>query len=199
MELRLSDGSFVVLKRGARLTYQKYFAEERLVKLTGDAFFKVAKDSLREFSVIHGNSTIKVLGTSFLVTGKDDDDTEVSLYTGRVSVSIKGIAESWGLIPGERFVYNNGETNIQNINVELSFETGKKHLDIDGMRMKELIPFIQDRFGYGFAEGSYDPEHRVTIRINKSDSLGQVLKVLSIINNKAYGLDEETKQIVTIK
>ena len=198
-QIRLSDGSLVLLKVGAELTYKKYFNQERLVHLSGDAFFKVAKDSLREFSVISGKSTIKVLGTSFLVKGKGDDETEVSLFTGRVSISIQGIAESWGLIPGERFVYSHGETNIRNINVQLSFETGRKHLDIEGMKMKELIPFVQDRFGYRFADGSYDPEHRVTLRMNKSDSLGQVLRILSIINNKTYGINEETKEIVSIK
>ncbi len=198
-ELRLSDGSLVLLKQGGELTYKKYFAQERLVHLKGDAFFKVAKDSLREFSVISGNSTIKVLGTSFLVRGKENNDTEVSLYTGRVSVSIKGIAESWGLIPGERFVYNDGEARIQNINVQLSFDTGRKYLDIEAMKMEDLIPFIQERFGHVFAEGTYDPEKHVTMRINKSDSLGQVLKILSIINNRTYEINEETNQIVTIK
>src|SRR5690606_40095549 len=45
-EFRLSDGSLVLLKQGGELNYKKYFAQERLVRLEGEAFFKVAKDSL---------------------------------------------------------------------------------------------------------------------------------------------------------
>lgn len=198
-EVRLSDGSLVLLKSGSLLTYKKYFTKERLVNLEGEAFFRVVKDSLREFAVITGASTIRVLGTSFLVKDKKNHDTEVALYTGRVSVSIKGIAESWGLIPGERLIYSNGEAQIQNFDVQMSFESGNPHIDIESMKMEELIPFLQERFGYKFAENSYDPSKRVTLRINKNDSLKQILELLSIINNRTYEINEETKEIVPVK
>ena len=47
-----------------------------------------------------------------------------------------------------------------------------------------------------FSEDSYDPGKRVTLRINKDDSLEQILKLLSIINDKTYEIKEKTKEIV---
>lgn len=105
----LSDGTEVMLNAGSRLQYDKDFSSsERVVVLEGEAFFDVAKDSLRPFKVRTGDITTQALGTSFNVKAYSDKQVEVALVSGKVSVQ-KGLtasADSLHLIPGESAAYD---------------------------------------------------------------------------------------------
>jgi ferric-dicitrate binding protein FerR (iron transport regulator) len=86
--IQLADGSNITLQPGSSIEYPKHFLrEKREVKLTGEAFFQVAKDAHRPFYVYAGKIVTHVLGTSFNV--KQDAQTgnyEVAVRTGRVEV-----------------------------------------------------------------------------------------------------------------
>ena len=86
-KVTLSDGSVITLNAQAKFQYPEAFiAGTREVYLSGEAFFEVAKDSLRPF-IIHANgTTTTVLGTSFNVNATQEA-VIVSVATGKVSVS----------------------------------------------------------------------------------------------------------------
>ncbi|WP_375582631.1 FecR family protein [Cyclobacterium xiamenense] len=85
--LTLQDGSKVVLNSGSNLRYVKNFAaDKRELFLMGEAFFEVAKDSLRPFIVKTGPVSTRALGTSFNITAYDNEPLDVSLLTGKVNV-----------------------------------------------------------------------------------------------------------------
>ena len=193
-EVKLSDGSLVLLKKDSEIRYKEHFRNSRGVELKGEAFFKVAKDSLKVFKVVTGSTTTKVLGTSFSIVEKEED-VEIFLYTGRVIVSVKSKAESWGLIPGESFVYSGGKAYIKKFDNNLSFESGNQFIDINNLELEELFKFLKKRFDYDIDKNYYTKNKSVTLRINKKDNLEQILKLLSIINNTTYEINQETKKI----
>jgi transmembrane sensor len=85
--LTLQDGSKVVLNAGSTLRYVKNFeADRRELFLAGEAFFEVAKDSVRPFVVRTGPVSTTALGTSFNITAYDNEPFGVALLTGRVNV-----------------------------------------------------------------------------------------------------------------
>ncbi len=197
-EVNLPDGSLVLLKVGSELRYKENFDKERGVELEGEAFFNIVKDSLKEFSVKTKYTNTRVLGTSFLVNEKKDrNKTEVFLYSGSVSVDIKGIKnKSWAIIPGESFVYTSeGQTFISKFSTGLSFEAGNEFIDLNEIELEKLFKFLQNRFDYKFIKSTYTQNKLVTLRINKTDSLTEILKLLSIINNSNYEIDEPTKEV----
>src|SRR5690554_5831076 len=58
--LVLQDGSKVILNSGSTLRYIKNFeTDKRLLELTGEAYFEVAKDTVRPFMVQTGSVTTK--------------------------------------------------------------------------------------------------------------------------------------------
>ena len=64
--LTLSDGTRVYLNAESRLKYPVVFrGTERVVELSGEAYFKVSKDALRPFVVKMNGVNVRVLGTSF--------------------------------------------------------------------------------------------------------------------------------------
>ena len=103
-ELVLSDGTIVTLYPSSKLIYQKQFAaNERKVKLQGEAFFNVTKDPQKPFIIEVQNTEIKVLGTSFNVNSSlINNQVEVFVETGLVQVTKKhGENESVLIYPGE--------------------------------------------------------------------------------------------------
>ncbi|RYF67751.1 MAG: DUF4974 domain-containing protein [Cytophagaceae bacterium] len=84
----LSDGSSVLLHEGSHLRYSKQFSGgKRVVYLTGEAFFEIAKDARKPFFVYANQLVTKVLGTSFTVKAyPTDKNVVVTVRSGRVAV-----------------------------------------------------------------------------------------------------------------
>lgn len=85
----LSDGSKVWLNDDASLAYSDEFSNnQRLVALTGEAYFEVYKNPAKPFVVKTSNAMVTVLGTSFNIDS-DEGKTAVTVNTGKVKVSNK--------------------------------------------------------------------------------------------------------------
>lgn len=84
----LPDGSQVVLNVGSRVQIPSDFASgNRIVTLSGQAFFSVAAHSDAPFTVISGPSVTRVLGTQFSVRYYETDTAAtVVVKDGKVSV-----------------------------------------------------------------------------------------------------------------
>jgi transmembrane sensor len=99
--LVLPDGSRVWLNNASSLRYPTAFGSSRAVALTGEAFFEVAKDASRPFSVtIHHSGagedggTIQVSGTSFNVMAYPDESTErTTLVEGKIRFTRQGASQ----------------------------------------------------------------------------------------------------------
>jgi ferric-dicitrate binding protein FerR (iron transport regulator) len=86
--LTLRDGTHVVLAPATQLLVPSDFGgEQRAVRLTGEAYFDVARVTGAPFSVRTGSVRTNVLGTTFDVTHYPDDaDVRVAVTSGKVSV-----------------------------------------------------------------------------------------------------------------
>ncbi|UUF12445.1 MULTISPECIES: FecR family protein [Flavobacterium] len=89
--LVLSDGTKVYMNAGSTLEYPVAFqGNERLVKLTGEAYFEVVHNSKIPFRIQAGEQLIEDIGTSFNVNAYNDEKfTTVTLVEGSVKVKKK--------------------------------------------------------------------------------------------------------------
>jgi transmembrane sensor len=87
-EVRLEDGTLVVLKKNSSIRCDKSFNQQRReVLLVGEAFFKVAHNPGKPFLVFANGLVTKVLGTSFRVNASETDKrVTVTVKTGKVTV-----------------------------------------------------------------------------------------------------------------
>ncbi|HEX3006823.1 MAG TPA: FecR domain-containing protein [Bacteroidales bacterium] len=87
-KLILADGTTVHLNSGSVLEYPAVFSKNsRQVKLRGEAFFEVVRDSKRAFIVNTGAIGVKVFGTKFNVKNYDSDKSiETTLVEGKVGI-----------------------------------------------------------------------------------------------------------------
>ncbi len=81
----LPDGTTGMLNSGSKLSYSLPFKNNRQIKLEGEAWFEVRHDEEYPFEIRTGNSTLKVLGTSFNMSAYPDENyVEVVLQNGKV-------------------------------------------------------------------------------------------------------------------
>lgn len=108
--ITLADGSMIVLFNNSEVMYEAPF-NRRHIKLTGKAFFKVAKDTSRPFTVESGAIATTALGTEFTVSAfAKTKQLSVRLYDGKVVIKAVDKATSLikhdvFLIPGQEFIY----------------------------------------------------------------------------------------------
>lgn len=110
----LPDSSRVVLNSGSKLQYDgKYNADERIVRLSGEAFFDVSANPERPFIVETDNVNIIARGTRFNVFSYPEiDRIETTLEEGEVLVSVKGHDDIL-LQPGHQVIYFRSSDNTQ--------------------------------------------------------------------------------------
>ncbi|MBK8806885.1 MAG: FecR domain-containing protein [Bacteroidales bacterium] len=84
---KLEDGSLVCLNQNSEFHFANSYSDlkQRLVKLSGEAFFEVAPDAEKPFVIETPNGKIRVVGTSFNVMS-NDSLLVVSVKSGKVAV-----------------------------------------------------------------------------------------------------------------
>lgn len=94
----LPDQSVVWVNAGSSLRYSKDFnKKDREIYLEGEAYFEVARDTLKPFLVKSDVLSVRVLGTKFNVKAyKDDQTIDVSLVSGKVNVRLDDKMEHKG-------------------------------------------------------------------------------------------------------
>ncbi len=120
----LPDGSRVWLNAESSITFPTAFSpEERSVKISGEVYFEIAKDTRRPFSVQVGAlQKVRVLGTHFNINAyRDEGKITTTLLEG--SVEITSSAGNIGpvmLKPGEQAAFSGtGKINIRDdVNTE---------------------------------------------------------------------------------
>ncbi|MFD1630373.1 FecR family protein [Pseudopedobacter beijingensis] len=128
--IQLADGTNVWLNAASSLRYpSKFNDKERVVELSGEAYFEVAKVTQGEktgakknipFFVITPTQKVQVLGTHFNTRSyPEDEKTSTTLLEGSVKVST--LKEDWSglLSPGEQVeIQKSGKAQIRQVNAE---------------------------------------------------------------------------------
>jgi len=85
-QIFLADGTRIWVNSETRLSVPSVFSPtERVVKLSGEAFFEVAKDKNRPFRVEVNGEVIEVLGTTFNVRAYNtSNEIETTLESGQI-------------------------------------------------------------------------------------------------------------------
>ncbi len=112
-QLILEDGTKVWINSSSTLRYPtKFTGAKRIVYLTGEAYFEVAKNQAVPFIVKTNKTEVQVLGTHFNISAYDDEPVvKTTLLEGAVRLSSQN---SSGLLkPGEQgSMSTNGELKV---------------------------------------------------------------------------------------
>lgn len=181
----LDDGTYVHLNYNTTLVYPNHFVgSERRVKIKGEAYFAVAKDSKkRPFIVETANGDIHDYGTEFNVnTMREEGVTSVVLVKGKVGVSSK-YGKEYLLKPGEMATLQQGRTpdiNKVDVNLYTSWNTGNFYFD--GCTLEDLMKVISHWYGMKVEYSSEDiKDTQFTGSIDKYEPMGPTLNAIEHI------------------
>lgn len=150
--IELPDGSNVLLNSGSELIYNKReWNKKRTVKLTGEAFFIVSRDSLRPFIVETNTIETEVLGTEFNIEDYPENFKAIAtLNSGKIKVRISdkdNNSEFHTLEPNQQFVYNrSSDIEIRSVKADeiRSWKDGK--LIFNNASLKEIVNKLERHF-----------------------------------------------------
>lgn len=157
LKVALEDGSVITLEKNSKLSFPVHFEKnKRMVILSGDAFFEIAKNPNKPFYVYANEIVTKVLGTSFRIQAFDKErKVVVKVRTGRVSVynqrSINlSDPETDGLVlmPNQQAIYSRTNKNLSKRLVESPVPL-KDMLPIqfEEASIREVFEVIERRYG----------------------------------------------------
>lgn len=113
-QITLSDGTRVWLNAATELEYPVEFAADiREVKLQGEAYFKVTKETDRPFIVRTGNYRLQVYGTEFNLNTYTPTRIEAVLVQGSIGFQANIDAKEMKLKPNQVGIANPENGNMQ--------------------------------------------------------------------------------------
>lgn len=123
-KVTLEDGTEVWLNADSKLRYPETFeGDERRVEVTGEAYFKVAKNTEKPFYVVSGGQEVRVYGTEFNVHAYADEAMIfTTLVEGSISLRpVNGNKSELMLTPGKQAVFNkdNASATVRKVDTEV--------------------------------------------------------------------------------
>lgn len=153
-ELKMLDGSDVVLNRYSKIKHAKNFTKKReLELLQGEAYFHVIKNGNIPFTVQVRDFTITVLGTKFNIDANSKDSIIVSVFSGKVRVNYEDDTTSFILTKNECATLFENQTNIYRKETLLNSNniSWKTHIyNFENVMMENVLPVIAKGYNTSF-------------------------------------------------
>jgi len=200
-KIYLPDGSIVWLNGASRIQYASFFDESyRNVVLEGEAFFEVAEDPDKPFSVTCGIIKTTALGTLFNVEAYSSQDlVKISLVTGKVKIEKSSSLDGKTVMlnPGYQVIYQkDNQEMIKKVFDEdevIGWKDGK--LIFRSASYPEVIEKLERWYGISIlTEGSPPKGWRLSTEY-KDETLLNILKNLRFGKEFNYELKKDLLKI----
>lgn len=182
----LADGSRVWLNSETEFHYPVAFTGKcRRVVLKGEAYFEVAKDTLKPFVIrTLGEIDVKVLGTRFnLASYKEENEVVTTLAEGSVEVSSPD--ETVRICPNEQLVFNKTSHRFTRRQVDagmyLAWKEGKFIFENQSLQqiMKQLQRWYQVEVVYA---DEAVKDSRFSGDLKKYDDFGKIIEMIKEVS-----------------
>ncbi|MDE6305865.1 MAG: FecR domain-containing protein [Muribaculaceae bacterium] len=193
-ELTLPDGTRVQLNSASSVSFDIDDRHARTVRLTGEAFFDVAKDPKRPFRVMVGDMQVEVHGTTFNVNAYNVDRIETSLITGKVTISDPVLpAKSYTLSPGEKAVFCRADSSISISRADMHLATGwmEEYLVFDGEPLWSVVERIERWYGVDIELRRKDISSDSLTGSFRHENIHNVIYSLSLQYKFRYKIDKD--------
>lgn len=192
-QVNLPDGSVVMLNAGSKITYsQGYGVANRAVKIQGEGYFEVKKDSTKPFTVVSDNVIVKVLGTKFNFRDYPKDPTAfVALDEGKVNMTSIASQQQVTLKPAQHVILNKqsgklslGETN----SLANKGRWNEGVLAFNGESLHEITAVLARTYDvtFSFKNTSKGSLHFYGIFYKNTQSIKDIMDALTATGNLKY-------------
>ena len=197
----LADNTKVFLKPGSEISYNVSGLEDsRQLRLRGEAYFDVARDSLRPFIVHTENISVKVLGTAFTVSSiPGRPDTEVVLERGKVRILSPEGTSMLDLKPNQSARYSSAEgvVDVESCYAKAFVASHFNLVSLEDATLAEIVSALEESFETEIGVRDVKrPQERYYFNYLKTDSLDDILSVLEFITGANCEIGGEDSPLV---
>lgn len=180
--ITLSDGTRVHVNADSRLRFPVVFdGTERVVQLSGEAFFEVAKDTTAPFVVEVGSTRVRQYGTTFNINAYDDA-AEVVLVTGSIGVTAES-GEEIALSPGQLAVCGE-KIEVSDVDVRPYIEWTKGRFTFDNERLADIVDDLMRWYDVEIEIlDSEIADMRFTGSVGRDQSIDHIMNAISYTRN----------------
>lgn len=190
-DIKLPDGTVITLNSLSSISYPHDLeGDTRQIELKGEAYFDVAKDSLKPFVVTVDNIEVKVLGTKFNVEAyENEENITTSLFEGSISINISnGISQK--LVPGDKAVYNKSANEINashtdDINNQRYWINGALYFDNEPLS-SIFKTLAREKDVHFEIQNEAIEKLRITASFDRKESMDKILNILSQSGDFSY-------------
>ncbi len=186
--VRLEDGTTVYLNSESELRMPVHFnSKERVVWLTGEAYFSVEHEKQRSFTVRTERADISVLGTEFGVRAyADEADLLTTLVQG--AVEVKSESRVHRIVPGEQAkVDEAGNIEVKEVNVDdyIAWKLGR--IVFVNARLEDIMRELQRWYDFKVSYSSPEQkELRFTMDILKYKEVSDIFDLMEKIKRITF-------------
>lgn len=198
----LPDGSTVWLNADSRLAYGADFAENghRRVRLDGEAFFDVKRDTLAPFEVTMGELQVRVLGTRFMASHIDDFGIEeVTLQSGSVEVEHLHSQERIRLAPDQNCTFDasTGLMSVRRVAAGNYCSWTGDSIVFENRTLEEIVINLEHWYNIRIRiETDVDPSVRLSFTL-RPETLDETLRIIESLTG--YHCLQIDKRHITIR
>lgn len=186
----LPDGTHVWLNAASTLRFPSVFSgAERMVELTGEAYFEVAKNKKKPFRVSANNMGIEVLGTHFNVNAYDDEtQIKTTLLEGAVRLSAGNNHQM--LKPGQQArLGKTSEFSIAEVNVEEAIAWKKGYFIFDNENIESIMRKVSRWYDVDISYQGKVDQGRYGGTVSRFDRVEGVLKSLELTGSVHFRME----------
>lgn len=202
IRMTLEDGTSVWLNAGSRMEYPVAFAaDQRRVKISGEALFEVTHNARRPFVVETFASYIEVLGTRFNVVAEESENRfSTALIEGSVKVTSLCGGDQITLRPDQTATLIDGHMTLGNLDDPTSLQWTEGIISLRGLSFAELMEKFEKAYDVQIIIArSQMPETDFTSgKIRISDGIDHALRILQHGAKFTYEKNTESN-VITIR
>ncbi len=197
----LSDGSVATLNSESSIRYAKNFGvNDRVIYLTGEAFFEVVRDETKPFVVISNDLKTTALGTSFNVNAYKGNAEAISLSTGKVKVELTNPTSDAAtkaemiLTPGEQALWNESKEQLtkKKFDPETTLSWKSNVIFFKNTDLKSMIDVLEKWYNVEITvNGEANKLKQTGNGTFKNESLENVLNLLGYSMGFEHEINEE--------
>lgn len=199
-EILLSDGTRIFMRNNTTLSLNTGIGTgERVVRLSGEAFFNVAKDEKRRFVVETEDLTVAVHGTEFNVrTTEVSGKTVVGLIEGSVSLNRDG--NELFMVPGEIAACDStGRITISQGNVELERCWSKDKLVFREKNLQYISHYLSRWYDIRInVDPAIATEYAYTFTLG-NEPIEEVMRIMARLNPIEYRFTDDNSLLISKK
>ena len=195
--LTLADGTEVWLNAETEIRYPVQFTgNKRVVYLDGEAYFTVAPDKKKPFTVVSTHASVSVLGTQFNSRAyPDEQDVQTTLVSGSVIMQSEKYKQQIKLVPGEQGVLEKRSANLtkQEVNTYLYTAWKDGRFAFRDARLEDLFNILARWYDLSiFYQSPEAKDIRFTGDLNKTDDFKSILKIIEQNERVTFTVNQHT-------